>query len=105
MMIFEHCGPSRTSDALLCYLIEFIEDIVIAWALYVLLVPVNRAVSLPTGWFRLMYTATAFFRMLKLVTVFRVVDAPDYTAAFGSSPLHAEVKLLLDTSAMIASWA
>jgi hypothetical protein len=83
--------------AILCYLIEFIEDIVIAWALYVLLVPVNRAVSLLTAWFRLMYTAIAFFGMLKLVTVFRMVDAPDYTAAFGSSPLHAEVKLLLDT--------
>ena len=37
--------------AILCYLIEFIEDIVIAWALYVLLVPVNRALSLVTAWF------------------------------------------------------
>ena len=35
--------------------------------------------------------------MLKLVTVFRVVNAPDYLAAFGSNPLHAEVKLLLGT--------
>ncbi len=56
--------------AILCYLIEFIEDIVIAWALYVLLVPVNRALSLVTAWFRLMYTAIAFFGLLKLVTVF-----------------------------------
>lgn len=83
--------------AILCYLIEFIEDIVIAWALYFLLVRVNRAVSLLTAWFRLMYTAIALFGMLKLVTVFRVVNAPDYTAAFGSGPLHAEVKLLLGT--------
>jgi hypothetical protein len=28
--------------AIFCYLICFIEDVVIAWALYVLLVPVNR---------------------------------------------------------------
>ena len=83
--------------AILCYLIEFIEDIVIAWALYVLLVPVNRAVSLLTAWFRLMYTAIAFFGMLKLVSVFHLVNTPDYLAAFGSTPLHAEVKLLLGT--------
>jgi hypothetical protein len=91
--------PSRDlfAAAILCYLIEFIEDIVIAWALYVLLVVVNRAVSLPTAWFRLMYTAIALFGMLKLVTVFRVVNAPDYLAAFGPNPLHAEVKLLLGT--------
>lgn len=83
--------------AILCYLVEFIEDIVIAWALYILLVPVNRAMSLLTAWFRLMYTAIAFFGMLKLVTVFRLVNTPDYLAAFGASPLHAEVKLLLGT--------
>ena len=83
--------------AILCYLVEFIEDIVIAWALYILLVPVNRAMSLLTAWFRLMYTAIAFFGMLKLVTVFHLVNTPDYLAAFGASPLHAEVKLLLGT--------
>jgi hypothetical protein len=83
--------------AILCYLVEFIEDIVVAWTLYYLLVPVNRALSVLTAWFRLMYTAIAFFGMLKLVTVFRVVNTPDYLAAFGSSPLHAEVKLLLGT--------
>ena len=83
--------------AILCYLVEFIEDIVIAWALYVLLVPVNRAMSLLTAWFRLMYTAIAFFGMLKLVAVFRLVNTPDFLAAFGASPLRAEVKLLLGT--------
>ena len=83
----EHCRPSELfAAAILCYLIEFIEDIVIAWALYVLLVPVNRAVWLLTAWFRLVYTAIALFGMLKLVTVFRVVDAPDYLAAFGPNP-------------------
>ncbi len=57
--------------AICCYLITFIEDVVIAWALYVLLVPVNRSVSLLTAWFRLMYTAIALFGWLNLVIVFR----------------------------------
>jgi hypothetical protein len=83
--------------AILCYLVEFIEDIVIAWALYFLLAPVNRALSLLTAWFRLMYTAIAFFGMLKLVTVSRMVNTADYRTAFDPSTLHAEVKLLLGT--------
>ena len=83
--------------AILCYLVEFIEDIVIAWALYYLLAPVNRAFSLLTAWFRLMYTAIAFFGLLKLVTVFHLITTPDYLSAFGPGPFHAEVKLLLGT--------
>jgi Domain of unknown function (DUF4386) len=83
--------------AILCYLIEFIEDVVIAWALYVLLVPVNRALSRLTAWFRLVYTAIALFGLLKLVTVFNLVNTPDYLTAFGTHELNAQIKLLLGT--------
>ena len=83
--------------AILCYLVTFLEDVVIAWALYVLLVPVNRALSLLTAWFRLMFAAVALFALLNLVTVFRLLNAPDYVHAFGSGQLHAEVLLLLNS--------
>jgi len=81
--------------AILCYLITFLEDVVIAWALYYLLAPVNRAASLLTAWFRLMYTAVALFGLLNLVTVFRLLHTPDYLTSFGSQQLHAQVNLLL----------
>lgn len=48
--------------AILCYLITLILDVVIAWALYILLAPVNRAFSLLTAWFRLTYTTIASSR-------------------------------------------
>ena len=83
--------------AILCYLVEFTEDIVIAWALYYLLAPVNRAVSLLASWFRLMYTAIAFFGMLKLVAVFDLMTSPDYSTVFGPGPLQAQVRLMLGT--------
>lgn len=89
--------PGLFGLAIVCYLVEFTEDIVIAWALYFLLAPASRALSLLTAWFRLMYTAIAFFGLLKLVAVFRLVNTPDYLTAFGSGPLHAQVKLLLGT--------
>jgi len=44
-----------------------------------------------------MYTAIAFFGMLKRVTVFRLVNTPDYLANLGASPLPAAVKLRLGT--------
>jgi Domain of unknown function (DUF4386) len=78
-----------------CYLVSFLIDVVIAWALYVLLAPVNRAVSLLAAWFRLLYTAIALCGLLQLAAVYRLVSTPDYLTAFGAGPLHAQIKLLL----------
>jgi hypothetical protein len=83
--------------AILCYLVTFLLDVVTAWALYVLLVPVNRALSLLTAWFRLIYTAMALFGLLNLFFVFRLLDSPDYQTILGSDQLHVQVKLLLDS--------
>ena len=65
------------------------------WALYVLLIPVNRSLSLLTAWFRLVYTVIALIGLLKLVTVFRILSTPDYLAVVGSDQLHAQVQFLL----------
>src|SRR5437667_8560598 len=59
--------------AILCNLVTLILDVVIAWPLYVLLVPVNRSLSLLTAWFRLVCTAVAFVAVLHLVTVYRLL--------------------------------
>ena len=37
----------------------------------------------------------ALFGFLKLVTVYRMLNAPDYLTLFGSDQLHAQLKLLL----------
>lgn len=79
------------------YLITFICDLLVAWALYVLLIPVNRSLSLLTAWFRLVYTVIAFVALLKLVTVFRILSSEDYLAIFGSEQLHAHIHLLLNS--------
>jgi hypothetical protein len=83
--------------AILCYLVTFILDLVIACALYFLLAPVNRALSLLAAWFRLVYTAIALFGLLNLVTVFHIAREPEYATAFGAGPLQAQVKLLLNS--------
>ena len=83
--------------AILCYLVTLIFDVIIAWALYILLMPVNRAVSLLTAWFRLVYTVIALFGLLNLTTVYRILHTPIYLTAFGPGPMNAQVLLLLNS--------
>ena len=83
--------------AFFCYLICFLEDIVLAWSLYYLLRPVNRAVSMLAAWFRLMYTALALVAAFNLLTVHQLIHDASYLKLFGSAPLQAQVQLLLDT--------
>jgi hypothetical protein len=80
-----------------CYLINFIGDVVISWALYVLLAPVNRAVSLLAALFRLIYTAVALCAVMNLVNVYRMLHTPIFLTLFGANPLHAQVQLLLNS--------
>ena len=61
--ISSHHGLFLT--AMFCYLINFIEDIIIAWGLYILLAPVNRALALLAAWFQLVYTAIALFGLFQ----------------------------------------
>lgn len=87
--------PGMFVTAVFCYLINFVEDIVIAWALYYLLAPVNRAVSLLAALFQLVYAAIALAGWFNLVAAYRMVTTPEYATAFGSGPLSAQVDLLL----------
>ena len=80
---------------ILCYLTSFIGDVVLAWSLYVLLAPVNRALSLLAAWFQLVYAGVAIVAVVNLVTVYHMVGTPDYLRAFGSGPLDAQVSLSL----------
>lgn len=78
------------------YLITFICDVLVAWALYVLLVPVSKSFSLLTAWFRLIYTAIAVFALVNLVMVFKLVDIESYLSLLGTDQLQAQVKLSLN---------
>jgi Domain of unknown function (DUF4386) len=81
--------------AIVCYLINFIEDIVIAWALYVLLAPANRALSLLAALFQLVYAGIALVALFDLATAYRMVSTPEYHTVFGAGPFQAQIDLLL----------
>ncbi len=56
--------------AMFMYLIAFVGDVVLAWALYVFLAPADRDFSLLTAWFRVVYAAIALVAVLNLITFF-----------------------------------
>jgi hypothetical protein len=64
------------------YLVTFICDVLVAWALYVLLKPVNENLSLLTAWFRLVYAVIALVALLNLVNVLQLLNTSDYVTAF-----------------------
>jgi hypothetical protein len=62
--------------AILCYIISFIGDVVTAWALYVLLAPVNRMLSLLAAWCQLVYAGGALCSVFSLLNVYHLLINP-----------------------------
>lgn len=77
------------------YLLTFICDVVVAWALYILLKPVGEQVSLLTAIFRWIYTVIALIALLNLVAVFRILNTSDYSSVFQTNELNAQIMYLL----------
>jgi Domain of unknown function (DUF4386) len=58
------------------FFVNFIEDIVIAWALYFLLAPVNKALSLLASLFQLVYAAICLVGLFNLLPAYRAAAPP-----------------------------
>jgi hypothetical protein len=84
------------------YVLTFICDLLAAWALYVLLKPVNESLSLLTAWLRLVYTVIAIVALTNLVSILRILNAPDSMAVLGPDQFYADVHHSL--SAFKNSW-
>ncbi|MBN2204927.1 MAG: DUF4386 domain-containing protein [Thermoleophilia bacterium] len=78
------------------FLIVFVIDVVIAWALYILFQGVNASVSLLAAWFRLVYTAFLGVALIFFFVVLQLASGAAYLAAFEQGALDAQVMLSLD---------
>jgi hypothetical protein len=83
--------PRLFAVAILCYIISFIGDVILAWALYVLLAPVNRALSLLAAWCQLVYGGVALCSVFSLLNVYHLLVNPYSLTLFGSGQLQAQV--------------
>ena len=81
---------------LVAFLVVFIADIVVAWALYILFKAVSQEISLLTAWFRLVYTAFLGVGVIFFFIVLQLVSGASYLTALGQSTLDAQAQLSLD---------
>ena len=78
------------------FIIVIILDVVVAWALYVLLKSVNKSLSLLAAWFRLVYAAIFGIALANLFSVLPLLNGADYLTVFETNQLHAQVMLFLN---------
>lgn len=79
----------------LFYLVNFLCDVVIAWAFYFLFRPVSGPLSLLAAWFNLVYAAVVLGAWLKLLDAYRLLTTADFTTLLGAGQVHVQVRLLL----------
>lgn len=87
--------PHLLAVAVLCYFFWLLGDVVIAWALYVLLAPVNRALSLLASWLQLTYAAMSLAALSNLGLLYRLVVLPDYHGWLSAAALPDQAQLLV----------
>ncbi len=82
--------------AICSYIIVAILDVVVAWALYVFLKPVNKSLSLLAAWFRVVYAAIFAIILLNFVIALQLLSGADYLTVFETDQLHAQMMLFLN---------
>jgi Domain of unknown function (DUF4386) len=60
---------------IICFLMVAILDVVVAWALYILLVPANKNLSALAAWLRVIYAGIFIFAISKLYVALQVITA------------------------------
>ncbi|MEJ2628273.1 MAG: DUF4386 domain-containing protein, partial [bacterium] len=68
-------------------------DIIVAWALFIFLKPVNKSLSLLTAWFRVVYAALLVAALFYLVNVLQLLKGAEYLSSFNASQLQTQVML------------
>ncbi|MFC2088530.1 DUF4386 domain-containing protein [Calditrichota bacterium] len=78
---------------ILSFILMVIFDVVLSWALYILLKPVNKNLSLLSGWFRLVNSTIFGIALIHLFNVLQILSGAEYLNAFNTNQFHAQVML------------
>ena len=74
-------------------LIVSILDIIVAWALYILLIPVNKSLSLLAAVFRLIYAGIFAASITYLFSTLELLSSSEYLSVFETNQLHAQAMI------------
>jgi hypothetical protein len=78
------------------FLIVFIVDVVVAWALWVLFRDVARELSRLTAWMRIVYTVFLGVALVFSLVAVQLIGGAAYLGAFDQGQIDAQVMLMLD---------
>lgn len=92
--IINSTGLFRT--AIFLFLIVALLDIIIAWALYIFLKPINKYLSLLAAWLRVVYAAVLIMVLIYLINVLMLLDGPVYLSGLSTDQINTHVMILLD---------
>lgn len=87
---------------LIAFLVVFLLDVAVAWALWVLFKGISRELSRVTAWFRLVYTVFLGMGLVFFFAVLQLVSGASWLGAFDQGQLDAQVLLAFD--AFNAAW-
>jgi len=82
---------------LVSFMVVFVVDVVIAWALYLFFKSLSRELSLLTAWFRLLYTVFLGAALVFFFQALQLLRGADYLAVFDSGQLNAQMMVALDS--------
>jgi len=78
------------------FFIMVIVDLLLAWTLYLLLKPVNKNLSLLSGWLRVVNAAIFGIALFHLLSVLKLSGGDDYLTAFSPEQLQAQIMLMVN---------
>ncbi len=95
---FANIAESQTlfRAGLLGFLVVFLLDVLVAWALYIVFRAASAQVSRLSAWFRLVYTVFLGVAAVFFAIVLQLVSGAEHLAAFEQGQLESQVTLLLD---------
>ncbi|MCP3853365.1 MAG: DUF4386 domain-containing protein [Actinomycetia bacterium] len=82
---------------LVSFLMIFLLDVVVAWALHIVFRDTNRDLSRLSAWFRLTYTVLLGVATLFFFQALQLLSGADFLSALGSGPVEAQALVALET--------
>jgi hypothetical protein len=78
------------------FMVLVILDVVVAWALYILLKPVNKNLAMLAAWFRVVFATILGIGLHNLLSVLQLLNGADYLTVFETEQLEAQAMLFLN---------
>jgi hypothetical protein len=79
------------------FMIIFLVDVIVAWALYVLFKKANENLSLVTAWFRIVYTVFLGVALIFFFQALQLLDRAEFLSVFSPEQINAQALVAIDT--------